>query len=501
MTVSASPQRNLVFISYSREDKLWLEKLRTMLSPLVRQQAISLWDDTQIAPGAVRNAAIEEALAHAKIAVLLVSADFLASNFIYEQQLTPVLKAAAERGLRILWVYLSACMYAETEIDNYQAAHDLAQPLNTLREAQQELVLLSIAEQIKAIIEPAVSITPEGQITLEYPEGQVPLDSAFYVERPPIEANCYRHVLNDGALIRIKAPKLMGKTSLLARMLDYASKQECRTVYLDFNSFAAKTFQDLDLFLRWWCQRISRKLRIKDRLEEYWDTGLLSSPSNCTDYFEEYLLPEIEQPLVLGLDGIDRIFAYKGTAEDFLGMLRSWHEKGKNMAVWRKLRLVVAHSTEVYIPLQTSKSPFNVGIPVELPEFSSEQMRDLGQRHGLHCGEDEIASWRAMVGGHPFLVRLAMYHLASGEVSGEQLLAEAPTEAGIYGNHLRQCWETLQQDEDLLKAFGEVVQSDEAMYLLPMQIYKLHSMGLVERRGNKVKPLCELYREYFKQVI
>ena len=496
-----SAQGNLVFISYSHQDKEWLEKLRTTLKPLVRQESISVWDDTEIAPGAVRNQEIHQALSRAKIAILLVSADFLASDFIHEQELTPLLQAAADKGLRILWVYLSYCMYQETAIADYQAVHDITKPLKSLKETQQDLVWVNIGEQIKAIIKPTIKNTPQGQIQLEYPEGQVAFQSPFYVERPPIETNCYNAILNPGALIRIKAPQLMGKTSLISRILGYASEQEYHTVYLDFSSFGGKIFADLDLFLRWWCRRISRQLKIKDRLDEYWDLELLSSPSNCTDYFEEYLLPEIKQPLVLGLDEIDQIFPHRAVAEDFLGMLRSWHEKGKNMAVWRKLHLVVAHSTEVYIRLNINKSPFNVGLPMELPEFTSAQMADLAARHGLRWSETEINSLQTMVGGHPYLVRLAMYYVGNGEVSLPQLLSEAPTEAGIYRTHLRQCGENLMVDAQLVGAFKQVINSPSAIFLPPMQIYKLHSMGLVTKQGNQVKPRYQLYRDYFRQIL
>ena len=106
-----------------------------------------------------------------------------------------------------------------------------------------------------------------------------------------------------------------------------------------------------------------------------------------------------------------------------------------------------------------------------------------------------------MVGGHPYLVRLALYQVSSGKMTLEQLLSEASTEAGIYSNHLRRHLEILQQSSELVQAFKTVVASSEPIELDSMQIYKLHSMGLVQRKDNQVIPRCHLYREYFCRVL
>lgn len=333
----------------------------------------------------------------------------------------------------------------------------------------------------------------------EFPDGQVPLDSPFYVERLPIEPRCYEEILQSGSLIRIKAPKLTGKTSLMTRILAQAGKHQYRVVELNLLEADVSVITNLDTLLRWFCLRIGKQLELENQLDYYWDTKLLSSNSNCSVYFEEYLLPQINCPLALGLDEVDRIFSYPEIASDFFGLLRLWHEKAKRLNIWKQFRLIVVHSTEVYIPLNIDQSPFNVGLPVELPEFTSEQVQDLQRRYRLAWNNDQVGQLMDMVGGHPYLVRLAMYHVKRHGLKLEQLLSTAPTEEGIYKDHLRRLLGNLQKNSVLLEVFKKVVTASVPVRLEQMQVYKLLSMGLVKLRDDKVIPSCNLYRQYFSK--
>jgi hypothetical protein len=189
-------------------------------------------------------------------------------------------------------------------------------------------------------------------LNLEDPEGQVPLDSKFYIERFPIEADCYQTITKPGALIRVKAPRQMGKSSLLSRIIHYAGQQGYRTAYLNFQSADSEFLSSLDRFLQWFCASLSDELNLDNKLTDYWTEDCLGSKRKSTNYFQRYLLAKTPVPLVLGLDEVDQIFQYPEIATDFFAMLRTWHEQGKNMPAWKKLRLAIAHSKEVYIPLK-----------------------------------------------------------------------------------------------------------------------------------------------------
>jgi AAA-like domain len=179
-------------------------------------------------------------------------------------------------------------------------------------------------------------------------------------------------------------------------------------------------------------------------------------------------------------------------------MLRSWHEEAKTIEVWEQLRLIVVHSTEDYGRLDLNQSPFNVGLPVELPEFTPQQVEELLKRYRLDWHQDWVQQLMATVGGHPYLIRLAIDELAWQKASLSELLQAAPTDAGIYSDHLRRHLEKLQERPELGQAMRQVVMHPEPLQLETMQAYKLYSMGLVKKTGNQVSPRCRLYQEYFQ---
>ncbi|MCP9772456.1 SUMF1/EgtB/PvdO family nonheme iron enzyme [Synechococcus sp. Tobar12-5m-g] len=143
------PERDQLFISYSHADRDWVDRLQKMITPLVRSEALRLWDDSRIPPGAKWKAEIEKALASAKVALLLVSDDFLASEFVTNKELPPLLRAAEEEGLCILWVCLTPCFYEATPIHEYQAVLPPGELLDAMSPVQQKGALKTIAGAIR----------------------------------------------------------------------------------------------------------------------------------------------------------------------------------------------------------------------------------------------------------------------------------------------------------------------------------------------------------------
>ncbi|MEA5470302.1 AAA-like domain-containing protein [Spirulina sp. 06S082] len=334
---------------------------------------------------------------------------------------------------------------------------------------------------------------------LELPLESVPLDSPFYIERVPDEQRCYQEITRDGAFIRIKAPRQMGKTSLMMRILAQANQKGYKTGLLHFQQAEASVLNDINRLLRWLCANLSLQLGLKPNLDEFWDEDI-GSKMSCTLYLQ-YIFSQVDSPIVVAFDEVNEIIENLEIAREFLSLLRFWHEKTKADSLWRKLRLVMVHSTEIYIPLDINQSPLNVGVRVELQPFTIEQILELVKRYGLALDTKQIEQLMRLLAGHPYLSRLSLYHLARGEVTFQELLETASTDTGIYSDRLHRCLWYFQQNPALLAAFKQVVKSHLPIALEQVDAFKLHSMGLVHLDGNQVTVSCDLYRDYFRERI
>jgi len=126
-------KRTKVFISYSQEDRRYLDELQVHLGYLERLGRLEFWDDTRITPGSFWQQEIEKAIQSARVAVLLLSANFLKSEFIVNDELPPLLAAAQYEGLVILPVMLGACLFEYKVLKQFQVVSDPSKPLNIMR--------------------------------------------------------------------------------------------------------------------------------------------------------------------------------------------------------------------------------------------------------------------------------------------------------------------------------------------------------------------------------
>lgn len=147
------PRRTKIFISYSHRDSPWLERLRVHLRPLERDFEADIWDDTKIESGAKWREEIERALGSSAVAILLVSADFLGSDFIAGNELPPLLRAAEDAGTVILPVILSHSGFRRHEVlSQFQAFNDPSKPMLNMSRGGQEAVFEKVAERVAELL-------------------------------------------------------------------------------------------------------------------------------------------------------------------------------------------------------------------------------------------------------------------------------------------------------------------------------------------------------------
>lgn len=515
-----------LFISYSHKDESLRQSLGDHLAALQREGVIDLWHDRKISAGQEWAGAIDANLEAADIILCLVSAGFLASPYCNDKELRRALERHDAGEARVIPVILRPADWDKTPLGRLQALPANAKPVTNW--SNRDEAFLSIARGIREVArqlaeraervatappgnaagntadpapaaanttprpEPA-SAPPSPTTALEIPEGPVRHDSAFYIH-PADEARCCAELDKPGALIRIKSPKGFGKSSLAARLLVYASGKGYRTVSLNLERTDQKFFADPELFMQWFCAATGKALGLQVRTEEYWNK-FQGANDNGNDFFEKYLLKPDDTPLVVAIDNFDRIFAHAAIEKDFCGLLRSWYEEARSNPLWERFRLVISHSMESYLQKDINQSPFNVGFPVELGELSPDQVSHLVELHGLSLRETEVDQLLALVGGHPYLVRKALYELANG-LTFARFLEEAPTEAGVYGDHLRGILRAVEDHPDLKEALRMVVNSVEPVKLRSEQAFKLESLGVLVPEGNLERPRCRLYATY-----
>jgi hypothetical protein len=139
-----------LFVSYSRADKAWLERFQLALAPLVRNQRLDLWEDTQIVPGKWR-VQINDAMSNANAALFLVSTRFLASDFIMKHELPDLLRLAEQKGVRILWVLLEDCLWEESGLVEYQG-ENAGQPLSAMLEGEQNRLIAKTCRRVRDLL-------------------------------------------------------------------------------------------------------------------------------------------------------------------------------------------------------------------------------------------------------------------------------------------------------------------------------------------------------------
>lgn len=146
-------KRNQVFVSYSHADSDHLQRLKVHLRPLERQSLVDVWSDTKIKAGQQWRKEIESALERAAVAILLISADFLASDFVADNELAPLLEAAQADGVKILPVILKPCAFTSiNSLSQFQAINDPVQPLISLDESQREQIWVNLAQTTREAI-------------------------------------------------------------------------------------------------------------------------------------------------------------------------------------------------------------------------------------------------------------------------------------------------------------------------------------------------------------
>ncbi len=328
-----------------------------------------------------------------------------------------------------------------------------------------------------------------------YPDRPLKSDSPLYIERPGVESFCLNNWNQQNPLLRIKSSPKKGKTSLINRVIQATEIPENTVIYLNLKVIEHDRFINLKTLL------ISVLGYITDNLPyDYepipWDTQLSSNLSMTANL--KRILAKQDGNLILVFDAVDKLFDYSSIYPDFFYMMRSWFEQVSGAEVWKKLRLVIAYNTDDYGRLDLHRSPFNVGTIVELQEFALDQAQTLASRYGVK--REAVDRFYSLVGGHPYLLQLAFYHLATGDKTIDQLLQEINFNGGIYKDFLLELLDNIRVRAELKDLFSLLLNDPSIVtsnHHFTTELEQLQAMGLIQHSIENTKIACQLYRNYF----
>ncbi|MBN1935995.1 MAG: AAA-like domain-containing protein [Anaerolineae bacterium] len=347
------------------------------------------------------------------------------------------------------------------------------------------------------VIEPYASM--DASLILESPAGAVDLESPFYIRRRE-DNRLARELCRAGTTTTIQAARQMGKTSLLVRGIAHARRQGCRAIWLDFQTVDAASLRDLDTFLRYLAQSMAASLNIPpEHVQAAW-TLPLTPQDRLARFVDEHVLDAAAPSTVLAIDEADHLFD-TGFRRDFFSMIRSWDTRRQVNPAWKKLNVVMVISTQPFLLIDdVNQSPFNIGTQLRLDDFTPEQVRDLNERHGAPLNDHECEQMMALLGGHPYLVRQALYTLVDEELTWDKLDHIAAHPSGPFGTHLRQYLWLLRDKPHLVNAIKDIPRrkmcSDEIVLI------RLIAAGLARQEQDGTCRLrCSLYERYFGETL
>lgn len=308
----------------------------------------------------------------------------------------------------------------------------------------------------------------------------MPLDSRFYLVRPT-DDEFLSAVAQQDSIVLVKGARQMGKTSLLARGLQQARRAGARGALTDFQTLGGAALLSQEALLLTLAESLADQLDLDADPREGWNSARAPN-TNLERFVRRDVLGALTEPLVWGLDEVDRLFPPAcAFGSEVFGLFRSWHNRRAldPSGPWSRLTLAIAYATEAHLFItDLNQSPFNVGTRLTLSDFTEAQVADLNGRHGSPLpAPADIARFHALTGGQPFLVRQGLNGIGGRGLSIEDFEAEADRDEGLYGDHLRRMLLTLSEDAGLTDVVRGLLSGRPCP--TPESFYRLRSAGIL----------------------
>jgi hypothetical protein len=489
-----------VFLSHSTAQK---PVVRAIVQQW-RQLGLSVFfDEDSIQPGEDVVTALDRACEKSRHTVLLISPEAIASKWVDQEMKRAVYVDPAATERRLIPVLLEPVDESEIPLSVRRLSRTDLTDSKTRRQQYHHL-LASLGIAVKPLPDfPTVEgarVRPAAPL-LKRPvleTGAMATDSPYYIERQ-VDRKIHKLLESPSSTITIKGHRQSGKSSLLARLHARAVEAGWACCILDFQGLDAESLRtSRDLFP-------ALAQNIADGLELDVDPGAgwsarRGATQNLTIFVEKNVLALLGREVLFLFDEADLTFRYPAAREALFSTLRFWHNQRANKPAWKKFGLVVAHSTEPGLWIKDlNQSPFNVAHEFTLDDLDEKEVARLDASYGRKLGgAAESASLMELVGGHPYLVRLALYTMANEPCSFAVLEAAAINDDGPFGSHLAHLLNILYHDDSLLKAVRKILKYGKCQDEILFQ--RLWSAGLIRGEArHKVWLRYKIYDRYFRK--
>lgn len=345
----------------------------------------------------------------------------------------------------------------------------------------------------------AKAAAPAMPLPLEPIGGAVPLNSDFYVVRSA-DGELRTALTRYDSIVLIKGGRQIGKTSMLARGLQFARERGAKVALTDFQKFNASNLETVGNFYLSLAESLADQLEISTLPSDIWDER--RGPNvNFERFIRREVLAKLNAPLVWGLDEVDRLFVCSYGSEVF-GLFRSWHNERAldPSGPWAGLTLAIAYATEAHLFItDMNQSPFNIGTRLILEDFTGDQVSDLNRRYGNPLkDQSQLARFIQLVNGHPFLVRRGLHEMATKKTEIAAFEPQVDRDEGIFGDHLRRILVLLARDPALTDVVRGLLSGKPCP--TPESFYRLRSAGVITGGSQaEAKFRCQLYATYLQR--
>jgi hypothetical protein len=492
-----------VFLSHGRAQK----PLVRALVQQWRQLGLSVFlDEDSIQPGEDVIAALDRACEKSRHTVLLITPEAIASKWVDQEIKRAVYVDPTAMERRLIPVLLQPVDMSEIPLSVRKLNRtDLTDA--TTRRQQYHHLLTSLGITARPLPDlPVVEADRPGLAAsaLKPPlleTGAMPPDSPYYIERQ-VDRKIHELLETPGATVTVKGYRQSGKSSVLARLHARAIESGRACCILDFQGLDAEMFRSTKEFFPALAQNIADGLEVDVDSGADWSVRR-GAKQNLRIFLEKHILALLDRPVLLLFDEADLAFPYPEVREELFSTLRFWHNlraNKLNLKTWKRVGLVVAHSTEPGLWISAlNQSPFNVAHEFTLDDFKAKEVGGLDVSYGHKLrGEAEGNALMELVGGHPHLVRLALYTMATEPCSFAVLEAAAVNEDGPFATHLGHMLNILYNDDSLLRAVRKILKygkcDDERIF------HRLWSVGLIRgETRHKVWLRYKIYDRYFRK--